>query len=217
MRKSTIITALVLVVLGAGAFFALSDPMRLLRGGGDIDALAKAFMQDLQFKDFRQSGLYHHQLERGRLDIGRSVERLFLLKPELLDIQDYRIVKSEIDSSGMRGRTLLRVRFKKLNISKEPEDKDIVLYWLKRHPDCPMGGKCATGGQCVDEFDKPLFKPVKKEDEARSENDRLARDSTEEVKASGEPFKCDVTTESRWFMNLDSSLKEKGYDNASAE
>lgn len=209
MRKTTIVTFITLLVLGVGAYIFLADPLHIVRGGGDIDGLAKAFLEDLQFKDFRQSAQYHHSLERDRLDIGRAIERIFLLKPELIDIQDYRIIKSEIDSNGTRGRTLVRTRFKRLNIAKESEDKDIVLYWIKRHPDCPSGGKCGPQGTCIDEHDKPMFKP-KKEDSQRSDDSKQLRDAAEVI-ASDEPFSCDLKVQPRWYMNLDSTLKEKSY------
>lgn len=209
MSKSTIITVVVLAVVGVGAYLFITDPFKRMAGGGNIESLAKAFMEDLQFKDFRQAGLYHHKLERDRVDLGRSLERLFLVKPEMLDIQEYRIVKSSIDSKGTRGRTLVRTKFKRLNIAKEPEEKDLILYWIKRQPDCPLGSKCSVDGKCVDEFGKVRFQT--KDKKKREGRITEVQDSTN-VEETDKPYTCSPNAKPKWFMNLDSTLKEKRYN-----
>ena len=102
MRKTQIVSILVLVACGVIAFVVLGNPFnpdqRLVNG------LSTDFMEDLQFKDFRRSASYHHKLEKDRIDVGKTLERLFFVKPEGLDIQSYRIVKADIDSTGDRAR-----------------------------------------------------------------------------------------------------------------
>ena len=208
MRKTNLMTLLVVLAVGGAAAVYLADPVKLLRGV-DVDSLARAFLEDLQFKDFRQSGLYHHTLEQDRLDIGRALERLFMLKPEFIDIQQYRIIKSEVDSAGQRARTLVRVRFKRLNMANEPEDKDLILYWMRRHPECPLGGRCGPQRQCLDERQQVMFKPLPPKDKRTEQQRALYGDV--DTGLSEDPYTCDPEAQPRWFMNLDSTLESKSY------
>ncbi|MEO1270064.1 MAG: hypothetical protein AAFX99_18405, partial [Myxococcota bacterium] len=84
VRKSTLITIVVVILLGAGGYVALNNPFRT--GAGIVERLAWSFMEDLQFKDFRESALYSHRLDQDRLDIGKTLEALFQVKPEFIDI-----------------------------------------------------------------------------------------------------------------------------------
>ena len=137
-------------------------------GAQKVESLSQKWMEDLQFKDFRASSLYHHKLDRNRVDIGRTLERLFLVKPEMLDIIDYRIVKTEVDSSGRRARVKVEARYKRLNKDKKPQEADLMLYWMKRHPDCPIGATCPDG-TCVNEFGEPVEKTEDDEQSRRGE------------------------------------------------
>ena len=120
MRRSTWITLAVLALLGGGVYVFLADPFKNMAGGGRIDGLAKMFMEDVQFKDFRRASKYHHELERERMDIGRSIEAIFLVKPEMLDIQEYRIVRTTLSSENRRGRTLVPVSYTHLTLPTTP-------------------------------------------------------------------------------------------------
>lgn len=202
MRKITITSILILVLAGLGAWVVLAKPFS--PEVRKVEMLSDKWMEDLQFKDFRSSGLYHHKLDRGRVDIGRALERLFLVKPEMLDIIDYRLVKTELDSSGRRARVKVQTRYKKLNYDKEPQEGSLMLYWMKRHPDCPIGGTCPSG-TCVNEFDGPI-KKTKKDDQSRKD-----RKAPEPVAQKDETYDCDPSADRDWFMNLDSTLKEKPY------
>lgn len=207
MSKTTKVTLIVLALAGLGLYVFLADPLSLQPDRGTVEELSETFMEDLQFKDFRQAGLYHHKLERDRLDIGKALEALFLVKPELLDIKDFDIVKADIDSNGTRARTLVRTRYSRLNYDKEPQEKDLMLYWIKRHPDCRLGGGCEAG-VCVDEFGAPQLAIV---DEDKRRGDRKELEDNPEAEASGAPLMCDPEASHRWFMNLDSTLKRKNY------
>ncbi len=206
MRKSTIITVIILIVLGLGTYIFLANPFN--RDSGFVREVSLAFMEDLQFKDFRRSSLYHHKLERDRVDIGRTLERLFMVKPEFLDIMEYRIKRIDVDSTGDRAKVLLKTKFKRLNVKKDPEEGEVILYWIKRHPDCPIGATCKTS-QCVDETGATLYKKVDKEKQSKREKQAGDAAETEDTK---EPLSCDATSEDKWFMNLDSTLKEKRYN-----
>ena len=66
MRKTTIVTLIVLAVAAVAMFVVLGGPLN--PGHRLVDQLSKDFMEDLQFKDFRRSASYHHKLERDRVD-----------------------------------------------------------------------------------------------------------------------------------------------------
>lgn len=205
MRKTKIITILVILAMG-GIFAALFFGPKFGKAAV-VNTLAEKFLADVQFKDFRQAALYHHKLERDRVDIGRTIEKLFLMKPEMIDIREFRIIKSDID--GNRARVHMNAKFQRLNMKKEPEEGEIVLYFLKRNPDCPIGGSC-RGGFCYDEFDKKIARPEKKKKTKKSnvgkEGDLVEPDLTKKN------YSCTDGAEDEWFMNLDSTLKEKRYN-----
>lgn len=202
MRKITLVTIFALAVLAAGGYLYLEQPFDPDKA--EIEEMSEAFMEDIQFKDFQSSAQYHHKLERERVDIGRSIEELFKIDPELLDILDYRITRSEIDSSGTRARVLVNTRFRPLKpdaVSDEDDDDieeaDLQLYWMQRHPDCPLGTDCDDEGVCRDDAgDAPTIDEAAAEATAGSE---------------GDPFECDRTRDHEWFMNLDSTLEQRDY------
>lgn len=202
MRKSTLMSVLVLAVLGAGAWLFLNNPFDA--DSGVVRQVSLKFMEDLQFKDFRSSSLYHHELERDRVDIGQTLEKLFMIKPEFLDLMEYRISKIEVDSSGERARVLVKTKFKRLNMNSKPEEGEIILYWLKRHPDCPIGATCQSG-RCIDEFGKGSIDTPTEEEIREANRKKLPEPEPE-------PIMCEDAAKPQWFMNLDSTLKEKKYN-----
>lgn len=197
MRNATMTTLFVLFVLGVGGFLYLAEPFnperRMLR------ELSTSFMEDIQFKDFRSSALYHHELEQDRVDIGKAIEKLFLMKPEMLDILDYRLTRTEIDSTGRRGRVLVNVRFRRLNMDDDPKESDLQLFWIRRHPQCPLGADC-NSGVCTNERGV-----VYQEVEPRP------RGAAAEEEKPPAPYQCDESQEHAWFMNLDSTLESRDY------
>ena len=203
MRKVTVVSLIVVALVGVGAWVIFYKPFR--PDVRKVEELSDKWMEDLQFKDFRSSALYHHKLDRGRVDIGRALERLFLVKPEMLDIIDWRIVKADVDSEGTRARVKVEARYKRLNKDKKPKEADLMLYWMERHPDCPIGANCPEG-TCVNEFDEPVRK-TKEDDQSR----RDGTNAPEPVAQKGETYECDPSAQRQWYMNLDSTLKEKPY------
>ena len=192
MRQTTMATIFTLVVLAIGGAIYLAEPFNADRR--IVQDLSTKFMEDIQFKDFRSSALYHHELEQDRVDIGKAIERLFLVKPEMLNIQDFRIVRTEIDSTSRRARVLVNSRFRRLNIDEEPEEADLQLFWIRRHPQCPLGSDCEAG-ECRDETGHLVL-------------DEQEDEEGEEVEV---PFECDSDLEHAWFMNLDSTLESRDY------
>lgn len=131
---------LVFLLLGGLAFTLLVLKDRA--SGGDFRATGSfadrshlekqslKFMEDLRFKDFQHAGSYHSTEDRKRVNIPAKIEAWFGIKPEQLDIMRYEILKTDIDSTGMRGRTKLKAVVKILN-SDQIKDVEIMLYWFK--------------------------------------------------------------------------------------
>ena len=196
MRKITIITIILIVLIGTGIYLIVEKPFSS-GSSKELEDLTIKFLEDLQFKDFRSSSLYHHKLDQNRVDIGKALERLFMVKPELLDIVDYQVVRTELDSGGSRAKVTIRVRYRVVNVHKEMQEKDLLIYWMLRHPDCPIGGTC-SGGICLDEQKKEMMKPK-------------AKKKRNEPEPEPEPYSCSDTVKPAWFMNLDSTLSPKSY------
>lgn len=209
MRKSTVITLVVVALLSAGAWLALSKPWS--SDLGMVEDFSKRFMEDLKFRDFRSSSLYSHPLDQDRLDIGRALEKLFLVKPEMLDLMDYRIRRAELDSSGERASVIVSSRFKVLNRDKEPQEKELKLYWIRRHPDCPLGGTCPADGLCADESGRTMSKTELNSRAGSDKGDPRGKADATVDETSGEHWACDPAKERAWFMNIDSTLEEKSY------
>ena len=114
--------------LSGGAFSTLG-----LALGGDRGALrriALEFLEDIQFKDFVSAASYHAPDLRDSVDIPFLLQRLFTVKPEALDIMDYGIVFSEIDSSGLRARVKSRIKVNIL-LNSRIEERELILYFAR--------------------------------------------------------------------------------------
>jgi hypothetical protein len=195
--KATWIGLALLLAAGAAGYVMVEKPYA--PDANTLERLSRSFLEDLQYKDFRSSALYHHLLDQGRFDIGQTLEAIFAIKPELLDILGFDVVKVDFDSSDDRARVFVRIRYKVLNKGNEVKELDLILYWLHRHPDCPVGGRCEAG-QCLNERNLPMLKP----EEGRPR-------STEIPKATNTVYTCDAAKPKQWFMNLDSTLNSKKY------
>ena len=135
MKRSSLL--FLTVILALCAWFA-SDaqwgrPLFTRLFSGELSALGESslsFMEDLRFKDFEKAASYHHPEDREKVDIPRLIERLFKIKPEFLDIMDYRILDSALDSSGTRARVKVKAKVHVLNRDdiREPE---FILYYHK--------------------------------------------------------------------------------------
>ena len=114
------------VHFSGGAFYDFGVPL-----GGDLGELRRtttSFMEDLQFKDFDRASTYHDPDKQDAVDIPYLLERLFLVKPEALDIMEYEIILAEIDSTDRRARVKTRVKFKDLVLNKVRE-RELMLYY----------------------------------------------------------------------------------------
>ena len=117
-----------------GAFPTLGLPL-----GGDRGWLrghTLSFWEDIQFKDFTSAATYHDPAEQNAVDIPYLLERLFMVKPEALDIMQYEIVLADIDSTGLRARVKTRVKVKNL-LDESIREKEVMLYWQRTTPADP--------------------------------------------------------------------------------
>ncbi len=212
MSKSNVAIGIVVLLVG-GAIAAITLKPGLFDRGDDglVRTMSEAFLEDLRFKDFQNSTKYHHKLDRDRFDIGKAIEQLFLVKPELLDIREQDIVRIDVSDDGRRAKTLTRSRYRRLNVDGDLQEKDLLLYWIKRHPDCPLGARCdAAQGVCVDASGEPIPKKIFDEKSRKSGVSQGPNDGNYEE--SEDSYSCDATLEDAWFMNLDSTLKQKNYN-----
>lgn len=107
--------------------------------GGAEGALRRTttrFWEDIQFKDFEKAASYHAPDKQATVDIPYLLERIFLQKPELLDIMSYEIVMAELDSSGLRARVKTRVKVKDL-ARERVDDRELMLFYKRETPEAP--------------------------------------------------------------------------------
>ena len=137
-------TSLVLLAL-AGAYLGLAHlsggafpTLGLQLGGeeGDLRRIVTSFWEDIQFKDFEKAASYHAPDTQAGVDIPYLLERLFALKPELLDVLSAEIVLVDVDSSGLRSRVKTRLRVKNL-ADAELYEKEVMLYFKRADPASP--------------------------------------------------------------------------------
>lgn len=136
MKKlSLLFAAIILIALLVFSFSGGGGGLKVghFTSGGDANYIKKRtleFLEDIKFKDFTKAASYHSSEDRKDLDIPNMIERIFAIKPEFLDILRYKVVKSEIDSTGDRGRVLTETTVKYLN-SGEIRDTEVIYYWYK--------------------------------------------------------------------------------------
>jgi hypothetical protein len=89
-------------------------------------------------------------------------------------------------------------------MASKPEEGEIILYWMKRHPDCPIGARCVAS-RCTDEFGEGSMSEPTKEEIREAQ-------AKKEPEPKPELLLCNSTSKPAWFMNLDSTLKDKKYN-----
>ena len=135
MKKWLIGIGVVLVLAGTyigmahfsgGSFPTLGLPIGGVRA--ELRSTTLNFIEDVKFKDFDKAATYHHPDKQDSLDIPYYIERLFLIKPEALDVMSYEIVFVEIDSSKLRGRVKARIKCKNL-IRENIHEKEAMFFF----------------------------------------------------------------------------------------
>lgn len=95
--------------------------------------LANSFMEDLKYKDYKNAAKYSLPEQQSKFDVPALIERMFQVKPEFLDIQNYEVTSTDLDSSGQRARVHLKSDIKVLN-TNELRSPEVILYF-KKHTD----------------------------------------------------------------------------------
>ena len=117
-----------------GAYSTLGLPI-----GGErahLRDVTLSFTEDIQFKDFKKAATYHEPSVQDQVDIPYLLERLFMIKPEALDIMSYEIVFAELDSSKLRGRVKIRLKIKDL-VSSRIRDQEIIYFYHRESLSAP--------------------------------------------------------------------------------
>lgn len=135
MKKWMIGAAILVAIAGgyvaAAHFSGGAIPSLGIPVGGDRAELRDktlSFWEDIEFKDFDQAASYHAPDTRNDVDIPFLLERVFLLKPEVLEILSYEIVFAEIDSTGLRARVKTRVKVRNL-MKDDVFEREVLLFW----------------------------------------------------------------------------------------
>lgn len=173
-----------------------------LLGGGDaaiLEDLARHFLEDLQYKDFDKAGTYHTLLDQAKVEIPKLIERLFQVKPEMLNIRDFKITDVTIDESGQRARTFFNANMELLNTARDGnpnEERKVegILYWHRRPASEGQPAKPAPGAVRPAGSTEPAPQP------AGTEAPPAASGMTAAAPAAG------TETPMQWFMELESSL-----------
>jgi hypothetical protein len=137
MRKSAIVF-LILILIGLGIYFFVTKydihigGLRFVfnKEKNILRNLTIDFLEDIRFKDFEKAASYHTNADQETIDIPHLIERLFRIKPELLDIMKYEITDVDIDRGGTRARVKTHTTIKLLN-TEELREPDIIFYWHK--------------------------------------------------------------------------------------
>ena len=96
-----------------GSYALVLDPDRDV-----IHRNTRRFLEDLQFKDFKHAGTFHTEKEQSERNIPELIEKKFAIKPELLDIRHFEVLRIDISDDGDRAKSVSNVTVKFLNTSR---------------------------------------------------------------------------------------------------
>jgi len=135
----TALTLLMVLVLALGGYLGVAHfsggafpTLGLPLGGelGQLRSISESFMEDLQYKDFKHAASYHQPDVQDTVDIPFLLKRVFVVKPEALEIMEYEVVMADLDSTGDRGRVKLRVKANDL-IREQILTRELMLYFKR--------------------------------------------------------------------------------------
>ena len=90
------------------------------------------FLEAIQFKDFDKAANYHNEKDCSERDIAELIESKFYIKPEDLNIMDFRIDRVWVTQAGDRGRCLTTSTVRRLN-TDHVRDVEAMFYWAKEN------------------------------------------------------------------------------------
>jgi len=136
--KILIVVISLLALVGGGYFFMQSSPLGQAPLGAlmssdaqELVKTARSFMEDIKYKDFKAAGQYSLPEQVDKYNIARLIERLFKIKPEVLDLQNYEVLSTDFDKSGERARVHMKANVKLLN-SDKLKSPELILYFKKQ-------------------------------------------------------------------------------------
>lgn len=137
MKKTTLILVAVLLVLGTYFYFDARSSHTTVPGFSSedekiVNAKSMSFLEDLKYKDFKKAATYHSPEDQKKANIPKLIQRVFLVKPELLDIMEYRILDTDFDSTGDRARVKIKSKVHVLN-TEEIRNPEAILYYHKQN------------------------------------------------------------------------------------
>lgn len=130
---------LLLVILLVAGLYASSDRYGLRIGSWSwswspeqslLDDLTRRFLVDVQFKNFDHAATFHTKEDGEGKDIASLIEKKFAVKPELLDIRHFEILRIDVSPQADRAKSVNTVTVKVLNSGKT-RDVELVLYWKR--------------------------------------------------------------------------------------
>ncbi len=136
MKKSTVAFLLVLMAVGGYIVYDSQWGRSVLMGFfsedlARIEEISLTFMEDIKFKDFDKAASHHSPEDRKEVDIPKLIQRLFKIRPELLDLMEYSVLDSSLDSTGTRGRVKMKTKVNVLNSGKI-RNPEFILYYMKQ-------------------------------------------------------------------------------------
>lgn len=136
MKKSTIIFIAVILVIGGYLAYEWQKSDNIFSSFmspdlGEVQTMTLSFLEDIKFKDFKTAASYHSLKDQKKVNIPVLIERKFKIKPEFLDIMEYKVLEKSLDSTGKRARVKVMTTINVLNTGKikKPE---LIFYFHKR-------------------------------------------------------------------------------------
>jgi hypothetical protein len=133
------VVALSLVVYASSTRYGLVlGPLRLSLAPDKlaVEVDCRRFLEDIQFKDFAHAATFHTEQDRKVKDIPKLIEEKFQIKPELLDIRSFEILRVDIMSNGKRAKVLTKVFVKVLNAEQKVREMEAAFFFKQE-----AGGK----------------------------------------------------------------------------
>ena len=156
------VTVIVVLVVVTGGYLGLAHlsggaypTMGIAVGGprGELRQLTLEFIEDIKFKDFDRAATYHDPQTQDQVDVPFLLQRIFIVKPEALDVMSYEIVFAEIDSTDLRGRVKARIKFKDL-IKNQIREREVIYFYHRESLDSPWYMKLESSLRRVEGDDK---------------------------------------------------------------
>jgi len=99
-----------------------------------VEGAMRRFLEDVQFKDFAHAATLHTEADRKTRNIPQLIEEKFKIKPELMDIKSFEVLRVDLMSTGERAKVPVKVFVKLLNSEQAVREVEAV-FFFKKSPD----------------------------------------------------------------------------------